>query len=171
MSIGRSARWLAVAVILSGPSLALAQTAAATQPPLIVGTWKLNPEKSGLRLPPDYINIRQYRLRPDGYLEGLLITGDPSRGYSYLQFTAKSDGQDYPEFTNQILGDMLVAGRQTPRAYSERAIDRYVTEWVDKANGKVTARGRKIVSSDGRTLTITVDGRPDSQATIYDRQP
>jgi len=35
-------------------------------------------------------------------------------------------------------------------------------------NGKVVATGRKIVSKDRQTLTITVDGR--SQVTVYDQQ-
>src|SRR5262245_24736806 len=69
--------------------------------PLIVGTWKLNAGKSNLRVPPDFLEIRQYRMRPDGFLVGLLFTKD-ARGYHYLQFTAKSDGRDYPEYSDQI---------------------------------------------------------------------
>lgn len=52
--------------------------------PLIVGTWKLNPEKSNLRIPADHVEIRQYRLRPDGFLVGLLIINDARGGYHYL---------------------------------------------------------------------------------------
>ena len=87
---------LAFFVSLCG-SLALAQTSAGKAIPLIVGRWKLNAEKSNLRLPPDYLEIRQYDLRPDGFLIGLLITVN-ARGYHYLEFTAKSDGKDYPEY-------------------------------------------------------------------------
>jgi len=134
----------------------------------IVGMWKLNVEKSNLRLPPDYVEIRQYRLRPDGFLVGLLITGN-AQGYRYLQFTAKSDGKEYPEYTDQLLSEMIATGKQTPRTYSERIVDDYVTEWTDKVDGKVTGQGKKIVSKDGKTLTVTVDGAP-SQTRIYDRQ-
>jgi hypothetical protein len=137
--------------------------------PLIVGRWKLNAEKSNLNLPPDYFEIREYSLRPDGFMTGLLITVD-ARGSHYLQFTAKSDGKDYPEYSDQIVADMIAAGKPTPRTYSEKIIDDYVTEWVDKADGKVTSQGKKTISRDGKTLTITVDGRPASQARIYDRQ-
>ena len=43
-------------------------------PPSIVGTWKLNIEKSSLPArPPNMIDIRQYKLRDDGFLVGLLI--------------------------------------------------------------------------------------------------
>jgi len=156
-------------ILLLSPTLVLAQAPASSQPPRIVGNWKLNPEKSGVQVPPDYVEVRQYQLRPDGYMVGLLIQGN-SRGLRYLQFTAKSDGNDYPEFSDQIVADMIATGRQTPRTYAERILDDDVIEWIDKAEGRVTARGRKTVSKDGRTLTITVDGQPESQARIYDRQ-
>jgi hypothetical protein len=55
-----------------------------------------------------------------------------------------------------------------PRTYSERPSDDYVTAWTDKADGRVTAQGKKIVSKDGRTMTITVDGSPASR--VHDRQ-
>jgi hypothetical protein len=152
-----------------GVSLAWAQASAGRAAPLIVGQWKLNAEKSNLRLPPDSLEIRQYSLRPDGFLVGLLITVN-AQGSHYLQFTAKSDGKDYPEYSDRITADMIAAGKPTPRTYSEKVIDDYVTEWTDKADGKVTSQGKKTISRDGRTLTITVDGRPASQARVYDRQ-
>jgi hypothetical protein len=137
--------------------------------PLIVGTWKLNIEKSSLPArPPNMIDIRQYKLRDDGFLVGLLIQLDARGGYHYLQFTAKSDGRDYPEYSDDLLADMIAAGRQTPRTYSEVIVDEHVTEWTDKANGRVTSKGKKIISPDGNTLTITLDGSP--QTYIYDRQ-
>jgi hypothetical protein len=149
-------------------SLAWAQTPGSKATPLIVGQWKLNAEKSNLRLPPDSIEIRQYSLRPDGFLVGLLITVN-AQGSHYLQFTAKSDGKDYPEYSDQITADMIAAGKPTPRTYSEKVVDEYVTEWVDKADGRVTSQGKKTVSKDGKTLTMTVDGRP-AQTRVYDRQ-
>jgi len=136
--------------------------------PLIVGIWKLNPEKSKVSFPSDYLEIRQYTMRPDGFLVGLLITGN-AQGYHYLQFTARSDGKDYPEYSDQILANMLAAGRQTPRTYSEKIVDDHVTEWFDKVDGKITAQGKKTISNDGKTLTITVDGS-SPQVRVYDRQ-
>ena len=145
-----------------------AQTLASKSLPLIVGTWKLNPDKSNLQVPANHVEIRQYRLRPDGFLVGLLITSDPQGSYHYLQFTAKSDGKDYPEFTESLLADMIAAGKQTLRTYAETVVDEYTTDWTDKVDGKVTSHGKKIVSRDGETLTVTVDG--SSQMYIYDRQ-
>ncbi len=145
-----------------------AQTPSNQPLPLIVGSWKLNPEKSNLTVAPNRVEIRQYRLRPDGFLVGLLITTDAQGGYHYLQFTAKSDGNDYPEYTEVFVADMIAAGKQTPRTYAETIVDRYTTDWTDKVDGKVTSHGKKIVSRDGKTLTVTVDGSP--QVRIYDRQ-
>jgi hypothetical protein len=137
--------------------------------PLIVGIWKLNPEKSKLTLPPDFVEIRQYSLRPDGFLVGLLITRN-AQGYHFLQFTAKSDGKEYPEYSDPIVANMIATGQPTPRTYSEKIIDDYTTEWTDKVDGRITGQGKKIISSDGKTLTITVDGAAASQPRVYDRQ-
>jgi hypothetical protein len=148
--------------------LSFAYAQGPSRPPLIAGNWKLNPEKSGISNVPSRINLRQYRMRPDGFLVGLLVTSDVQGGYHYLQFTAKSDGQDYPEYSDALLADMIATGKQTPRTYAEKIIDDYTTEWFDKANGRITAQGKKIISKDGMTLTITTDGQP--RATVYDRE-
>ncbi len=138
-----------------------------TVPP-IVGTWKLNREKSQMpAVPAGWFDIRQYALRPDGYLVGLLMTSN-DRGVHYLQFTAKSDGKDYPEYSDDLLADMIAAAEPTTRTYAETVVDEFTTAWTDKVNGRVVATGRKIVSKDRQTLTITVDGR--SQVTVYDQQ-
>jgi hypothetical protein len=137
------------------------------QPP-IAGVWKLNTDKSNVRLPEGAIEIRQYGMRADGFLVGLLITNSPQAGYHFLQFTSKSDGRDYPEYSDAIVSELIVKGTPTPRTYSETLDDEYTTDWTDKVNGRVTGHGKKIVSKDGKTLTITVDGSP--QIRVYDRQ-
>jgi hypothetical protein len=157
---------VAIAVLLV--SSAWSQERSGQAAPLIVGTWKLNSDKSTARLPPGAMEIRQYRARSDGFLVGLLITGNASQGYHYLQFVARSDGKDYPEYSDQIVGDLVAAGKPTRRSYAETATDEYVTEWIDKVDGRITAQGKKIVSKDRQTLTITIDGA--SQVRIYDRQ-
>jgi hypothetical protein len=136
--------------------------------PRIVGVWTLNTAKSNLpAFPAGWFEIRQYSVRPDGYLLGVLFTSN-ARGYHYLQFTARSDGADYPEYTDDLLADLIASSKPTSRTYAEKIVDEYVTEWTDKANGKVTGSGRKIVSKDGQTLTVTVDG--SAVVRIYDRQ-
>jgi hypothetical protein len=160
--------WRPWFVIIALALLIPVTTAHAQTIPRIVGIWRLNTEQS--KLPPaqpGWFEIRQYSLRSDGYLVGLLVTAN-ARGYHYLQFTAKSDGTDYPEYTDDLLADMIASAKPTVRTYSEKIVDEYTTEWTDKVNGMVTGSGRKIVSRDGKTLTITVNGSP--QVRIYDRQ-
>ena len=158
---------LAAAIVVLLVSSTRAQERGVQAAPPIVGIWKLNPEKSDLRVPPGTLEIRQYSLRPDGFLVGLLMTGN-AEGYHYLQFVAKSDGKDYPEYSDLVVGELVAAGTPTRRTYAEKAIDEYVTEWIDKVDGRITAQGKKIVSKDRQTLTITTDGR--SPVRIYDRQ-
>ena len=158
---------LVTLAVLAGATAFAQERAAPAQPP-IAGVWKLNAEKSGVPFPPGATEIRQYFMRPDGYLVGLLITGRPHGPYHTLQFTAKSDGKDYPEYADQNIADMVAAGKATSRTYAERKIDDYTTEWFDKVDGRITGQGKKIVSKDGKTLTITIDGSP--AVWIYDRQ-
>jgi hypothetical protein len=161
----RLTRVVVAAVILLSTAAAHVET---QNTPLIVGTWKLNTEKSKLPpMPAGYFDIRQYMMRADGYLVGLLMTSSP-RGYHYLQFTARADGKDYPEYSDDVIAELIASGTPTPRSYAETVIDEYVSEWTDKVNGKVTASGRKTISRDGRTLTITVNGAPAVR--VYDRQ-
>ena len=157
-----------VATVLIAVLSARAQERAAQPAPPIVGVWKLNPEKSKMSTQANYTEIRQYSLRPDGYMIGLLVTGTPQVGYHYLQFVAKSDGKDYPEYSDAIVGDLVAANRPTRRTYAETLDDEYTIDWTDKVDGRVTAHGKKIVSSDRKTLTITVDG--STTVRIYDRQ-
>ncbi len=156
-------------VLVASTSAQAPQAAQAKAAPRIVGTWKLNYEKSNMRIPPPGVfQIRQYRLREDGFLVGLLITSGAQGRISFLQFTAKSDGKDYPEYSDDIVAEMIATGKPTTRTYSERIIDEYATEWVDKVNGRITAQGKKTISQDGKTMTITNDSNPLVQ--IYDRQ-
>jgi hypothetical protein len=157
-----------IAAALVAVSSAWAQERAAQPAPPIVGIWKLNSEKSRISTPANYTEIRQYSQRTDGFMVGLLITGNPQVGYHYLQFVAKSDGKDYPEYSDVIVGDLVAADKPTRRTYSETLVDEYTIDWTDKVDGRVTAHGKKIVSTDRKTLTITVDG--SSTVRIYDRQ-
>jgi hypothetical protein len=157
---------LVVTTLLTIPS-ASAQEPAVRAAPRIVGTWKLNAEKSNVPVQPGRLEIRQYTQRPDGFLVGLLIYGNSQGPFHYLQFAARSDGKDYPEYSDEIVADMVAAGRPTPRTYSETISDESLSSWTDKVNGRITAHGKKTVSKDGGTLTITVD--ETSRVYVYDR--
>ena len=139
-------------------ALALAFTAATTaaQVPHVIGNWRLNVAAS--RLPPGpepQTHVRRYSLAPDGSLVGLAVVVSADGTPSFLQFAAKPDGRDYPEFDARSAAQYLIDGTTPPATYSETPIDSHTVEWVDKYQGNVTARGKKWVSADGRTLTFT----------------
>jgi hypothetical protein len=99
--------------------------------------------------------VRRYSLAPDGSLVGLAVVVSADGTPSFLQFAAREDGRDYPEFDSRSAAQYLIDGSAPPATYSERPIDSHTVEWVDKLDGRVTARGRKWVSPDGLTLSFT----------------
>lgn len=125
------------------------------QAPYIVGTWRLNVAASRLPGPPPQMHVRRYSLLDDGTLVGLAVFVDPRGNAGFLQFAAKPDGKDYPEYDSQLLAAFQAAGVTSKRTYSETPIDSHTVEWADKLDGRVIASGKKWVSADGRTLSFT----------------
>jgi hypothetical protein len=125
------------------------------QVPHIVGNWRLNVEASRLPGPAPQVHVRRYSLGPDGNLFGLAVIVDADGTPSFLQFAAKPDGKDYPEFDARSAAQYLLDGSPPPATYAETPIDSHTVEWTDKYDGRVTFSGRKWVSADGQTMTIT----------------
>lgn len=145
------------------------------QVPHIIGTWKLNIEASQFLGSPPQLEVRRYDVADNGYLVGLAVFIDAEGNPGFLQFAAKSDGQDYAEYSSNVLAALQIAGTPTPLAYSEKPVDDRTVEWVDKFDGRITASGTKQVSADGRTLTIVgeiPDGRGNTLRLrlVYDKQ-
>jgi hypothetical protein len=140
--------WLALA-------LACCAIPVHAQVPHIIGNWQLNAAASRLPGPAPQTHVRRYSLADDGTLIGLAVTVDTQGNPSFLQFAAKPDGKDYPEFDARTAARYLMDGSAPPATYAETPVDSHTVEWVDKYQGTVTARGRKWVSADGRTLTFT----------------
>ena len=139
--------------------VALAQApAAGTKTDPIIGTWKINPEKSAPKLPPGTVQLRQYLLRTDGFMvtifSGVTAEGNPT----FTQITHKYDGKDYAQYTQASLAEFSAKGAKTPtNAY--RAVDAYTSELTQKdSTGKITGIRTRVVSRDGKTLTDTLKG-------------
>jgi hypothetical protein len=163
-----------IATIL-GLALAAGLPAAHAQTPHILGTWKLNVAASRLPGPPPRVHVRRYSLAEDGTLIGLAIVVDANGNPDFLQFAAKSDGQDYAEFNSRLLAELQIDGTQTPAEYSETPIDDHTVAWVDKYQGRTIASGKKWVSKDGQTLTFTStskngQGEQVEYRYVFDRQ-
>lgn len=100
-------------------AVATCVAAAHAQTPYILGTWKFNAEASKVSGPKLQMHVRGYRLREDGVLIGVAVSVAPDGTPQFLQFAAKPDGKDYPEFETQTAAQYLVDRTPPPRTYSE----------------------------------------------------
>ena len=133
----------------------------------LIGTWKFNAAKSKFDPGPPY---KSQTITYAAIANGLkvAVTGVDGNGkpMSY-GYTAYFDGKDYPE-----------PGTGQPNgmdAISLKRIDANTTEYVGKKAGKVVQTTRRVVSKDGRTLTITAvgtdaKGQKTTTITVYDKQ-
>lgn len=137
------------------------------QVPYVIGTWKLNVASSRFPGPAPQLQIRSYRLADDGVMIGVAVTIDDRGRPNYLQFAAKADGKDYPEFNTDSAGKYLIDGTAPPRTYAEiPTSDRRKVHWVDKVHGKTIFSGEKWVSEDGKTMSFTLNTRNDEGKSV-----
>lgn len=152
----RSMLWL-VAVLLIATSASVS-----AQVPAVIGTWRLNVEASRFAGPPPQTHVRSYRMTSDGILIGVAVIVDAQGRPNFLQFAAKLDGKDYPEFNMDSAGKYLSDGTAPPRTYAEIPTeDPLKVKWVDKMGGKLLFSGEKWVSADGKKMSFTVDTKDE----------
>ena len=145
-------------------SLVLFMTAAASSasdPNL--GTWKLSESKS--RFSATAAKNRTVVYKAEGDQVNVAIDGIDAQGQpAHNEWTGKFDGKDYA-----IVGDPTA----TTRCY--RKIDGQTTEFTNKKNGKVTLRGRIVVTADGKSRTVTgsgteASGRKIKFTAVYEKE-
>jgi hypothetical protein len=78
--------------------------------------------------------------------------------------TAQYDGKDYP-----------VTGSPLYDAYALKRINASTTESMQKKDGKIVFTNRRVVSKDGKVLTITqtgtnAQGKPVKNVLVFDKQ-
>ncbi|HEX8697171.1 MAG TPA: hypothetical protein VF746_32425 [Longimicrobium sp.] len=128
-----------------------------------VGTWRLRPEASRYEhgQPP---REAVYRIEREG--EWLLFaarwTGADGRRLE-MSFAGVADGEPHP------YDDPEVADTLTVRLADARTLDTIAAK-----DGREVAFGRRVLSEDGRVLTVTQSGtRPDGSpfvnVSVYDR--
>jgi hypothetical protein len=144
------ARRLALALALCWVALG-----AHAQVPQVVGNWRLNVAASRVPGPAPQTHVRRYSVGPDGTVIGLAVIVDADGTPSFLQFAAKPDGKDYPEFDAGSAAKYLMDGSPPLATYAETPVDSHTVEWTDKYDGRVTFSGQRSVSPDGQTMTIT----------------
>ena len=124
----------------------------------LLGTWKLNLSKSKYNPGPPPRG-RVLKVEPAGsngfklINDGVLANGEKT----HVEETFIQDGKDHP------LHDSPNADAQV-----NKQIDAYTTETINKKGGKTVQVLRRVVSKDGRTMTITIKGTTASGAPLDD---
>jgi hypothetical protein len=130
-----------------------------------VGTWKLNLAKSKYSPGPPPKNLTvTYEATENGIkatTEGVNAEGKPVA----TTYTATYDGKDTP-----------VTGTGAPYdTIALKRIDANTVELTTKKDGKVVGKGKRVVSKDGKVLTVAskgtnAKGEPTNNIAVYDKQ-
>jgi hypothetical protein len=128
-----------------------------------MGTWKLNEAKSKIPAMAPKNNTVTYEAAGDD----IKVTVDGTDGEgkpTHNEWTGKFDGKDYP-----LTGDPSADTR------SYKTVDDHTTDLTNKKGGKVTLTGRIVISTDGKSRTVTVSGtdpqgKKVKYSAVYDKQ-
>jgi len=129
-----------------------------------IGTWKLNAAKSKYSPGPAPQSLT-VKVEPSGQGEKVtaeFVNADGTR--TTTQYTANFDGKDYP-----------LTGSRIADAVSLKRIDARTTVRTDKKGGKVAQTLRRVVSQDGKTMTVTTkgtnaEGQALNNVAVFDKQ-
>jgi hypothetical protein len=111
-----------------------------------IGTWKLNEAKSKIPAMAPKNNTVVYEAAGDS----IKVTVDGTDGQgkpTHNEWTGKFDGKDYP-----LMGD----SQSNTRSYKK--VNDHTTDLTNKKDGKVTLKGRIVISADGKSRTVTISG-------------
>ncbi len=128
-----------------------------------MGTWKLNESKS--KITPGTLKnthvvyssmLGEVKIKADG----IDANGKPS----HTEWSGKFDGKDYP-----------VTGDPNSDARSYTKVNERTLTTTNKKNGKVTVAGQIVVSPDGKTRTVTLNGttpkgKKFKNVAVYDKE-
>jgi hypothetical protein len=128
-----------------------------------IGVWKFNPEKSNYESgPPPQKSIRRFEAADGGCT--FIHRGIDARGHEfYVTYTAKYDGKEYP-----------VKGARRYDRVMQKMIDDSTVDLIFKKGDEVTVKARRVISKDGKTMTITAtgkhhDGKAFKNVVVYER--
>jgi hypothetical protein len=136
-------------LLLRGVLLAVAATAvaAAQARDPRTGTWILNVAKSSYKPGPPP-RSQTVRIEPSGQGEHIRSEALNANGTRVVtEYTAAFDGTDYPLKGSPVANTVVL-----------KRIDARTTERFDKKDGHVMLVYRRVVSQDGKTMTVTVNG-------------
>ena len=142
-------------------ALSLGQLALAAEP-MSAGTWELNLAASKSTDPMPKSITRTYEVvGTSEKMTGTIVTADGKT--LPITFTATLDGKDSPFQSPGV--DTLVL---TP-------VDAMTTNFTTKLAGKVVATGSRVLSKDGKVMTLWTKGvnpagKPMESTMVYDKR-
>ena len=112
-----------------------------------LGTWKLNPAKSKFSPGPAAKSSTVTFSAAGKGVKGVIDGVGPDGAKVHWEYTANFDGKASPVTGNPV-GDMVVMKR----------VDANTIETSYTLKGKPTTVNRRVVSADGKILTVTTTG-------------
>ena len=129
----------------------------------VVGSWKLNVAMSKFSGPAPKSVTRVYAETADGTNLEQKTVGADGKEMS-MHVTIKYDGKDDP-----------VTGNPDADTVAGKALDAHTTHFTMKKGGKVVGTVHRVLSADGKTLTVNnkgkhADGKPYDDTLVFDKQ-
>ena len=124
---------------------------------LLSGAWELDTAASKFEPgPARKSDIRIYKV--DGnliFMRGKVVLAD---GKSInIEYSGAYDGKDYP-----------VAGNPKVGTIAQERVDDYTARTTTKRDGEITATSTRVISKDGKTMTITSTGTDEKGVKFHD---
>jgi hypothetical protein len=128
-----------------------------------VGSWTLNVAKSKYSPGPA---PKSQTLKIEAVGDGERVTSESitATGKTVSEYTASYDGKPSP-----------IKGSETADTVSLKRIDSHTSERTDSKGGKVVQTLTRVVSKDGKTMTVTIkgtnaQGQPMNNVVVFERQ-
>jgi hypothetical protein len=155
--------WGAALALWTAGGLSASQSPAKTEEDLVLGTWALNVAKSKwIPGPAPRSQTRTYETHQDG-VKATIKTVYADGHSTSVEYVAKYDSIEYP-----------LSGSPDAERIALKRLDGRTAEATLGHAGKVMGTARRVISPDGKTLTITYRGELESRTvnnvSVYDRQ-
>jgi len=127
------------------------------------GTWKLNVAKSKFSDTAPKSGTRMYTESADGTTLDQKLVGADGKEMS-MHVTLKYDGKAHP-----------ISGNPDADSGTGKAINAHTSDFTLSKGGKVTGSVHRVVSEDGKTLTVNnkgthLDGKTYDETLVFDKQ-
>ena len=139
-------------------------TSVAAQTDAFNGTWKMNIAKSQLLRPVKSATLTLTIVGGEEKMRGETVMEDGTRMIN--EYTARYDGKEYP---------LMLNGKPSKDMVALKKIDGRNREFIQRRDGEDRGTIRRVLSSDGRTITTTANGstsngKPEKEIRIWERQ-